>query len=123
MYPALTKRHLLMPSAARITQLSRASVHNKAHINIKTEEQYFVTATFPDDFENSSLLKQELEQRKAEAEASTGPWDKATIEAHKKDIFESLYPPEVAAAKAASSTSKKKKAEPDPERAPELDEM
>ncbi|KAJ5664072.1 hypothetical protein N7507_004803 [Penicillium longicatenatum] len=121
MYPALTKRHLLRPSAVRIAQLSRASVHHKVHADPKAEEQFFVNTTFPDDFENSSLLKQELEQRKAEAEATTGPWDKATIEAHKRDIFESLYGYEAKGGKGATRTSKKAQAEP--ERAPDLDEM
>ncbi|KAJ5554154.1 hypothetical protein N7513_004113 [Penicillium frequentans] len=122
MYAVLAKRHLLRPSTARIIQLSQASVHNKATTYTKVEEEFFVNTTFPDDFENSSLLKQELEQRKAEADAATGPWDKATVEAHKKDIFESLYNREAAGGKGAAKTTKKK-ADPEAERAPELDEM
>ncbi|KAJ5917598.1 hypothetical protein N7466_011152 [Penicillium verhagenii] len=122
MYPALAKRHLLRPSTAQVTQLARASVHNKAHSNMKPDEEFFVNTTFPDDFENSTMLRDELRQKEAEAKASKGPWDKATIEAHKQDIFESLYPHDAKSGK-APSTSKQKKAQPEPERAPELDEM
>ncbi|KAJ5752982.1 hypothetical protein N7520_009899 [Penicillium odoratum] len=120
MYPALTKRHLLRPSAFQIGQLARASVHGKAHTDMKADEKFFINTTFPDDFENSDLMP-ELLRREAEAKASNGPWDKATIEAHKQDIWESLYPADKQGAKAAGK--QKKKPEPEPERAPELDEM
>ncbi|KAJ5728948.1 uncharacterized protein N7483_003456 [Penicillium malachiteum] len=121
MYLAIIKRQCLRPSAVCFNQLSRASVHGKAQSGMKGDEDFFVTTTFPDDFE-ASPLKAELLQKQAEAEASSGPWDEATIEQHKKDIYESLYPHE---ANDAMNQKSKQKTPPEPEaeRAPNMDEL
>ncbi|KAJ5717118.1 hypothetical protein N7488_002764 [Penicillium malachiteum] len=122
MYSAIIKRQCLRPSAVRLNQLSRASVHGKAQSGgMKGDDDFFVTTTFPDDFE-ASPLKSELLQKQAEAEASSGPWDQATIEQHKKDIYESLYPHEANDAMNQKST-KKAPPEPEEERAPDMDEL
>ncbi|KAJ5097307.1 hypothetical protein N7456_008028 [Penicillium angulare] len=118
MFPAVIRHQLLKPSVASVNQLARASVHGKAHTDMKSTEDFYVTTTFPDDYEaSSSALNAELLKRQAEAEATNGPWDEATIEQHKKDIYESIYPQQ------SGGHKKRTDSPPDPERAPDMDEM
>ncbi|KAJ5291371.1 hypothetical protein N7478_000622 [Penicillium angulare] len=117
MFPAVIRHQLLKPSVTSVNQLARASVHGKAHTDMKGTEDFYVNTTFPDDYEASSAaLDAELLKRQAEAEASNGPWDEATIEQHRKDIYESIYPQQGGNKKRADNP-------PDPERAPDMDEM
>ena len=95
-----------------------------------------MATSFPDDYE-ASPLKPELLQRQPDAEALSGPWDqvcmpcayraelrlnsgfKATIEQHKKDIYESIYPPEAN----AKASTKPMDTSLEDEHAPDMDEL
>ncbi|KAJ5359007.1 uncharacterized protein N7496_011420 [Penicillium cataractarum] len=118
MYPALIKHQIVKPSAFHITRLARASVSNKTHSSSKGNEEFFVTTTFPDDYE-SSLNSDILQEQSRAMKSQTTPdhFNAADIEQHKADIYESIVPQDSKAA------MKKKNNQDLPEQEPSLDEM
>lgn len=107
----MIKRQLLKPSAFRVTRVAQASLHEKSQ-PVKGNEEFFVTTTFPDDYEGSRL-KSDIDKKAATV-------DQGTTEQHKADIYDSLWN------KSAGSPPKQRTAQDEAletEHEPEMDEM
>ncbi|KAJ5883664.1 uncharacterized protein N7473_010550 [Penicillium subrubescens] len=118
MYPALLKHQIVKPSAFHITRIARASVSGKTQPSAKGSEEFFVTTTFPDDFE--STMKSDLFQEQSptmKSQTTPEQFSAADIERHKADIYESISP------KKTSGFVKKQDSQNLPEQEPNLDEM
>ncbi|CEO58893.1 hypothetical protein PMG11_03588 [Penicillium brasilianum] len=123
MYPALIKHQIVKPSAFHITRLARASVSGKTQPSSKGNEEFFVTTTFPDDFEStfkSDMLQEQ--NRTMKSQNTPEHFSAADVEAHKVDIYESIFPKDPNA-KDPKAAMKKKNDLNLPEQEPSLDEM
>ncbi|KAJ5224688.1 uncharacterized protein N7469_008191 [Penicillium citrinum] len=118
MYTALIKRQMITAgrrSAFCATRPAQALLHEKANPKIKGNEEFFVTTTFPDDYEGSRLS--------SELENKTPTTDQGTTEQHKADIYESLWGKEATGGprKPKQTTARDEALETEHE--PEIDEM
>ncbi|KAJ5619918.1 hypothetical protein N7510_003902 [Penicillium lagena] len=112
MYSALI-RQTIKPSGLHITRLARASFADKVQSRTPPSggDEYFVTTTFPDDFESSPL--------KPDAQGT-----KTNVKGFKEAMHEASAQAKQAQSPAAQrAKSEKDKLPSEMEKEPELDEM
>ncbi|OQE23552.1 hypothetical protein PENSTE_c008G05952 [Penicillium steckii] len=116
MYSAVVKRQMInvgRRSAFCATRPAQALVHEKAQPNVKGNEEFFVTTTFPDDYEGSQLA--------SNLDKKTSAPDPGTTEQHKADIYDSLWGKEASGGPRKQTTARDEALETEHE--PEIDEL
>ncbi|KAF7713677.1 Uncharacterized protein PECH_006631 [Penicillium ucsense] len=117
MFYSLMKHQLTRPSAFALTRVASASLTGKVPPNVRTSEEFFVTATWPDD--DSSFKSDVFDGQARTITSQTSPmqFSAAEIERHKADIYDSIFP------KDPSRFLKRQNSNNLPDQEPSLDEL